>query len=133
VSRDPERTPFQWDNTTSAGFSTNTSTWLPVSPNYKSINVKNQLAATMSHLKVFKELTALRRNSSTLKEGSLATFSVNKTVFVVLRQLPNSESYITVANLGSNQEKLNLDTIASSLPDTLEYVLVDSLGGHKKG
>jgi alpha-glucosidase len=133
VSRDPERTPFQWDNTTSAGFSTNTSTWLPVSPNYKSINVKNQLAANMSHLKVFKELTALRRNSSTLKEGSLETFSVNKTVFVVLRQLQNSESYITVANLGSNQEKLNLDTIASSLPDTLEYVLVDSLGGHKKG
>lgn len=52
VSRDPARTPFQWDDSTNAGFSTAKTTWLPVASNYKTVNLKAQKAAPKSHFKV---------------------------------------------------------------------------------
>ena len=39
-SRDFERTPMQWDNSDFAGFSKSNRSWLPVSPNFKDLNVK---------------------------------------------------------------------------------------------
>ena len=41
-SRDNARTPMQWDDSAQAGFTTGTP-WLFVNPNYKEINVKEQL------------------------------------------------------------------------------------------
>lgn len=51
-SRDPARTPYQWDDTKNAGFSTANKTWLPVASNYQTVNLKAQEAATKSHYKV---------------------------------------------------------------------------------
>lgn len=53
-SRDPARTPFHWDSTTSAGFSTNTSTWLPVADDYLELNLRKQKEDERSHYKVCK-------------------------------------------------------------------------------
>ena len=39
-SRDPCRSPMQWNLRKNAGFSEANSTWLPVHPEYKQINVK---------------------------------------------------------------------------------------------
>lgn len=51
-SRDPARTPYHWDDSKNAGFSSGNSTWLPVAKNYKEVNLKQQKAATKSHYKV---------------------------------------------------------------------------------
>lgn len=64
-SRDPQRTPFQWDNSMWAGFSHGGSpnaTWLPIHPNYKYINLKAQKSAKRSTYKFYKELAALRKH-----------------------------------------------------------------------
>ncbi|KOB39882.1 Alpha amylase, partial [Operophtera brumata] len=50
-SRDPTRTPYHWDASANAGFSTNASTWLPVADNYLTVNLAAQMAATNSHYK----------------------------------------------------------------------------------
>ena len=51
-SRDPERTPMQWDTSDQAGFTKADKPWLPVNENYLTgINVANQSQA--NDLKLF--------------------------------------------------------------------------------
>jgi alpha-glucosidase len=132
VSRDPARTPFQWDTTTSAGFSNTTHTWLPVSPDYRLNNVVLQHTAANSHLKVFKELQELRR-THTMKEGEFEITAFNKNVLSILRTLSDHDVYITLANLGGDIETVNLTSLMKgSMPDNLKYILVDSSSSRSK-
>lgn len=59
-NRDRCRTPMQWDATVSSGFSTNTSTWLPVHENYLTLNVAQQKDVEKSHYNYFKRLSSLK-------------------------------------------------------------------------
>lgn len=61
-SKDQFRTPMQWDDSTSAGFSSNDTTFLPVNPDFLEINVKNQTHDPDSDLEAYKLLTVLREN-----------------------------------------------------------------------
>lgn len=60
-SRDNARTPMQWDSSANAGFTSQTP-WLKVNPNYKDLNVKDQLADENSVLCYYKKLLALRKS-----------------------------------------------------------------------
>ena len=60
-SRDNSRTPFQWDTSENAGFTTG-KPWLMVNPDYKRINVASQINDPNSVLSYYKKLTALRKN-----------------------------------------------------------------------
>ncbi|XP_076644631.1 maltase 2-like [Halictus rubicundus] len=84
-SRDPERTPFQWDNSTSAGFSNTTKTWLPVHSNYKTLNLALQKTKPVSHYNVFKSLVALKRKP-VIASGSVQVTRVSTHVLGVVRK-----------------------------------------------
>ncbi|PSN29399.1 Maltase 2 [Blattella germanica] len=84
LSRDPERTPFQWDDSVSAGFSTNSTTWLPVSSNYRTLNLQNQISASKSHYKVYKKLLKSRQ-TPTIQRGNLTAAAVSENVFAFTR------------------------------------------------
>lgn len=84
-SRDPERTPFQWDSSTSAGFSTSNETWLPVNSNYKTLNLAAQKTATVSHYKVFKSLAQLKKKP-VIEQGSLESVLVTEKILGVVRR-----------------------------------------------
>ncbi|XP_072759869.1 alpha-glucosidase [Anoplolepis gracilipes] len=88
-SRDPERTPFQWDNSTSAGFSTSSETWLPVNSNYRTLNLAAQKIATVSHYKVFKSLAQLKKKP-VIELGSLESVLVTEKILGVVRRLDAS-------------------------------------------
>ena len=60
-SRDNARTPFQWDASDNAGFTTGTP-WLPVNPNYREINLAAQRGDPDSVWNFYRALTALREN-----------------------------------------------------------------------
>lgn len=72
VSRDPARTPLQWNSDHNAGFSTANKTWLPLAESYADKNIELQMAQSQSHLKVFKALLELRSHP-TMRYGTLFT------------------------------------------------------------
>jgi oligo-1,6-glucosidase len=62
-SRDNARTPFQWDDSANAGFTTGTP-WLAVNPNYRSINAASQVADANSVYHFYRRAIALRKHPS---------------------------------------------------------------------
>ncbi|KAJ4433817.1 hypothetical protein ANN_16129 [Periplaneta americana] len=83
-TRDLERAPFHWDNTTSAGFSSNSSTWLPLNNQYKNLSLAQQRREMKSHYKVYKQLMDLRK-TRTIQHGNYEVAAVNDNVLVVSR------------------------------------------------
>ncbi len=74
--RDNGRTPFQWDSTSNAGFSTG-SPWLKVNPNYKTINKATQDKDPNSCLNYFRKLTELRKTNLALVYGKYTLVDKN--------------------------------------------------------
>lgn len=102
-TRDPARTPFQWDNSMNAGFTNHSKPWLPVSPAYQTVNVKAEEEASWSHLKLYKALMELR-DSSDFHNCHYQTAVLGNNSFAILRTGLNaaqSEVWITVVNLAN--------------------------------
>ena len=70
-SRDPIRTPMQWDTSANAGFcSPGVTPWLPVAEDYKSYNVAFEQGDSRSMLALVQRLLALRRVLPAINVGS---------------------------------------------------------------
>ncbi|XP_033319548.1 alpha-glucosidase-like [Bombus bifarius] len=124
-SRDPERTPFQWDSTTSAGFSNSTKTWLPVHPNYKTLNLAAQKRATSSPYQLFKKLMNIKKRP-VIARGSLNVSVLDKQVLGITRTL-GSETVIVMLNFGNEPVKVNARASLSVPPALVVYAAdVDS-------
>ncbi|XP_071628959.1 maltase 1-like isoform X1 [Temnothorax longispinosus] len=130
VTRDPERTPFQWDATKNAGFSTAKSTWLPVNQNYKQLNLAKQMEAKESHYKIYKTLALLHRTEPALTEGSYKSITTNNDI--VLGVIRNNGYRIVVLLINfSDDESQVVDLSQEGLPSNLK-VQVASLGSNMK-
>ncbi|XP_065356845.1 maltase 2-like isoform X1 [Calliphora vicina] len=110
VSRDPERTPFQWSAEKNAGFSNADKTWLPVHPNYEELNLELQKATEKSHYTIYKDLVQLRK-SEVLQQGHTRLEVFNRNVFAVIRSLKGDKSIITIINVGPEEEVVDLHDI----------------------
>jgi len=120
-SRDPVRTPFQWDSTDdNAGFTTGNTTWLPVSPNYRALNLQSQQEADLSHYKLYQQLAKLRQHKTFLS-GNFRPLVFGTSVFAYVRELPGSETFVIVLNIGSQREIVNLNMFLT-LPEELEVL-----------
>ncbi|RLU15109.1 hypothetical protein DMN91_012996 [Ooceraea biroi] len=110
-SRDPVRTPFQWNNNINAGFSNATKLWLPVHENYRSLNLLLQKSNNDTHYHVYRTLTMLRNTSEALKFGSLSTEVINDTVLCVLRK--TKREAVTLLINFSDKDKKQVDLTKS--------------------
>lgn len=131
-SRDPCRTPFQWDDSTLAGFTNGNTTWLPVGPNYRTVNVKTETGLEKSHLKVYKAMMKLRE-SKTFQHGSVKARTVNKNVLAIVRELQGYNTYITLVNLGGENQVIDAIALASSLPSKLRFEVMGVNSHHVRG
>jgi alpha-glucosidase len=134
--RDGERTPMPWDaSNAQAGFSTNSHTWLPVTADYRSLNVQAQAADPDSLLNWYRRLIALRRSERALRGGRMVMLDPgNASVLTYARISADGEAVIVALNMSPRPQTLSLElgqtglragrlqTLLSSpgpLPDTL--------------
>ncbi|CAK9823385.1 Maltase 2 [Anthophora retusa] len=123
-SRDPERTPYQWDNTTSAGFSSRSVTWLPVNANYKYLNLAAQKQDLLSHYRMFKVMSALKL---VFFQSNVNVTAVNEKILSVVRR----QGQTTVAflmNVSDNPVTINASSILN-LPTQLK-IFAASVGSN---
>nr|XP_033327991.1 maltase A3-like [Megalopta genalis] len=125
-SRDPARTPMQWNSSTSAGFSTRRRTYLPVHQEYLNRNVEAQRRETQSNLNAYKQLSKLRKEPVFTHGGYELATSNNDRVFILKRFLKDYPSYIVVVNLGLLQENVNLTALYPSIEDSMDVVVASS-------
>lgn len=104
--RDNGRTPFQWNSTPFAGFSTN-NPWLKVNPNYLTLNAEIQEKALDSPLNYFRKIVALRKNNPVLVYGKYTLLDKkNPSVYAYTREFEGQKMLILL-----NFSSLNAKTI----------------------
>jgi len=99
LSRDPARTPMQWDDSAFAGFST-AKPWLPVSPAAHRVNVALQKNDPHGFLLLYRRLIALRQAAPSLARGDYIPLYADAQILAFMRQAPGAPGYAVLLNLG---------------------------------
>ncbi len=97
--RDPSRAPMIWDQSDGAGFS-KAKPWLPIEPQFKTLNVAMQAKDPKSILSLYKALLKLRRNSPELSLGSIQVIEASKNLLAYRRKL-GGKSLLVVLNFSA--------------------------------
>jgi alpha-amylase len=105
------RTPMQWNDERSAGFTTG-SPWQPINPDYEAVNVASQVDDPNSLLAHYRNLINLRNRHAALRIGQYLPLEVNSTSIATFVRAYENEVVIVIVNLD--------DEPASELSLTLE-------------
>ena len=109
TARDNGRTPFQWDATAYAGFSTG-KPWLAINPDYAQINAAAEEKDPNSVLNYFRRTTALRRQHKVLVYGAYQLLdAANPHIYAYTRTL-GDEKALVVLNFTSEKQTWPLPT-----------------------
>jgi len=108
-SRDPERTPMQWDGSANAGFcAPEVNPWLPVADDYQIYNVAHEQRDPRSMLMFTRRLLELRRALPALTIGSYQSVEQeNVNCFIYLRQ-HDDQHYLVVLNFSTQEQVVTL-------------------------
>lgn len=117
IGRDNGRTPFQWDASPNAGFTTGTP-WLKVNPNYKEINAAAQETDEDSVLNYFRKMIEFRKENPALIYGSSEYLDLeNESVFAYARKL-DDRKLIVLLNFTDKEA----NTTAAAGSDRSDYL-----------
>ncbi|MGV3504957.1 MAG: alpha-amylase family glycosyl hydrolase [Adhaeribacter sp.] len=97
LSRDPGRTPMQWDDSPEAGFS-EVRPWLRVGADFARLNAGLQEANPLSMLNWYKRVIALRQQEEALKTGRYQGVYADRQVLAYLRE-GGGRRFLVVLNL----------------------------------
>jgi alpha-glucosidase len=122
--RDGERTPMQWNAGPQAGFSTNPHPWLPVAPDYKTVNVAVESKEPDSQLEWFKKLIELRRTNPALHSGDMTMLdTANTSVLSYERKTTSGAAVVVAMNFTAQPQTLSLD-----IPGAVKTLATDDPG-----
>ncbi len=108
--RDNARTPFQWDDSANAGFTTGTP-WLRVNPNYTEINWKAEKDDPDSVFNYYRKLTRLRKSdaySETLVYGELIPYLEDRHNTMAYFRKSENQTLLILANYQNEPQTLPL-------------------------
>ena len=121
-SRDNARTPMPWDDSENAGFTTGTP-WLALNPNYKKINVADQLRREDSVFQYYQKLIRLRKENEIIVYGKYELLlPEDENIFAYTRTLGNKK-LITVCNFSKSEQKFDFTGYENA------KVLISNYGG----
>jgi oligo-1,6-glucosidase len=128
TARDNGRSPFQWDNSPQAGFTTG-KPWLKINDNHKFINVKAQESDPASILNYFRELVRLRKNHPVWVYGDFQLVAPeHEQLFAYTRQLDKTRMLV-VLNFSDREARLEAgwagEVMINNYPDVTvqkEYI-----------
>jgi alpha-glucosidase len=107
ISRDPSRTPMQWDASASAGF-TSGAPWLPLAPDYAERNVAAQRDDPRSILTLHRRLLELRRAEPALSVGGYVPLPAAGDVLAYVRE-SGGRRFLVALNFGDHPQRLPLE------------------------
>ena len=97
LSRDPARTPMQWDNSEYAGFS-KVKPWLRLDRNFSRVNVQSEKEDPFSTLSFYKKLIGLRQKEPSLATGSYVPVPGDPQVMAYIRETPGYSRFLVCLN-----------------------------------
>lgn len=120
--RDNARTPMQWDDTSNAGFTTGTP-WLPVNPNYTTVNAGAELTDPDSVFAYYQKLIALRKQYPVFVDGDFTLREEEHPCLFVYERALGKERLLAVCNFGDESTPWtlpegweNAETLIENLP-----------------
>jgi len=106
TARDNGRTPFQWDNSDHAGFTTGTP-WIKVNPNYTTVNVAAEENDSLSCLNYFRKLIRLRKEDLVFVYGKYELLDKeNPSVYAYTREM-NGKKVLVLLNFTDKPASVN--------------------------
>lgn len=108
MSRDNARTPMQWTGEEYAGFST-AEPWIKLNPNYKEINVEDDLKNEDSLIQFYRQLINLRKNSKALSTGSFEPFLLKHPQLMAYYRTVENEKLLVLINLSKEPASFEID------------------------
>ncbi|MDP3680950.1 MAG: alpha-glucosidase [Flavobacterium sp.] len=125
TSRENGRTPFQWDTTKNAGFTTG-KPWLKVNPNYTIINAEAQEKDPNSTLNYFRTLVQLRKKEPAFVYGKYTLLDrENPNVFAYIREL-EGKKILVLLNFSEKKSAFNIGVSTSK-----SKIILDNYTGTK--
>lgn len=107
-SRDNGRTPFQWDGSANAGFTSGTP-WIAVNPNYKTINAEAEEKDPNSCLHYFRKLVALRKNNPALVYGRYHLLDKDNPKIYAYTREGNGRKFLILLNFSPDKAQPHID------------------------
>ncbi len=110
-SRDNARTPYHWDATQNAGFTTG-KPWIKVNPNYTEINLEADRKDPESVFAFYQKLLQLRKDQPAIIEGDLQFYLEESDDLLVYTRTCPEQTLLVIANKSDN-------TLPVALPEVL--------------
>lgn len=111
--RDNARTPMQWNDSENGGFTLGTP-WIKVNPNYKSINVEEEINNEDSILNYYKKLIKIRKDNEIVVYGKYdLLLEESEEIYSYMRTL-NNERLLVICSFSKEETTFNL-------PSEIEY------------
>ena len=110
LSRDNSRTPMQWDDSNFGGFS-KSKPWININPNYKTINVKNQINDEDSILNFYKTMIKIRKSNEALIYGEYKLILEDDKNIYAYKRVLGSDEFIIITNMSNEKVMYNYKDI----------------------
>lgn len=106
VTRDNSRTPMQWSSENEAGF-TKGKPWIKVNPNYREINVEDELTNKQGILSFYKKTIAFHKEHPVFIRGAFRpVLEEDKKVIGYIRE-DDTEKLLIIINLTKKEAKVD--------------------------